>query len=364
MSLVRLQNCIASDGLGSRKAPSVSRRGAGHAPAAPPPPAPPVPPAAAARAAGPGRRRAPITRSSAGPPGGSGVSGARPALPEAGAGGGGGRGGAGAGTGVGPLPPPYGAALRGARPGAAGPLPGAVRAARDGAAGSWRRGAGFARRRSEAGRGEGRVKTNTLKGGEKGKKREKQGKKNNKAGGGREGVGSAWRAAPALAGQRAERRDGAAGGGQRAQEAAPPAGGGPGQRQRQVRAPRRARGGGTEWRRGSSGRLQRVLSGGDSAGSGDLRAPGGCRALGGRGSRAPISDLLRRETNPTVGSELSPLEAGAAALRPRLLRKRRSGAERGNFVRERAALRGQRPGGGVRAPGERLLCCLGALDGY
>lgn len=181
-------------------------------------------------------------------------------------------------------------------------------------------------------------------------------------------MGSAWRAAPALAGQRAERRDGAAGGGQRAQEAAPPAGGGPGQRQRQrqrqVRAPRRARGGGTEWRRGSSGRLQRALSGGDSAGSGDLRAPGGCRALGGRGSRAPISDLLRRETNPTVGSELSPLETGAAALRPRLLRKRRSGAERGNFVRERAALRGQRPGGGVRAPGERLLCCLGALDGY
>lgn len=105
------------------------------------------------------------------------MSGARPALPEAGAGGGGGRGGAGAGTGVGPLPPPYGAALRGARPGAAGPLPGAVRAARDGAAGSWRRGAGFARRRSEAGRGEGRVKTNTLKGGEKGKKERETGEK-------------------------------------------------------------------------------------------------------------------------------------------------------------------------------------------
>lgn len=68
-------------------------------------------------------------------------------------------------------------------------------------------------------------------------------------------MGSAWRAAPALAGQRAERRDGAAGGGQRAQEAAPPAGGGPGQRQRQrqVRAPRRARGGGTEGRSGAAG---------------------------------------------------------------------------------------------------------------
>lgn len=92
LSLIRLRNCTASDGFGSRKAPSASRRGAGHAPAAPPPPATAVPPAGAARAAKPGRRSALVARSAAGPPGGSGVSGASPALPEAGTGGGGGRG--------------------------------------------------------------------------------------------------------------------------------------------------------------------------------------------------------------------------------------------------------------------------------
>lgn len=64
-----------------------------------------------------------------------------------------------------------------------------------------------------------------------------------------------------------------------------------------------------------------------------------------------------------VGFESSPLEAGATALRPRLLRKRRSGAERGNFVWERAALRGQRPGGGVRAPGNAcFVVCKRRMD--
>lgn len=249
-----------------------------------------------------------------------------------------------------------------------------MRAARDGVAGSWRRGAGFARRRSEAGRGEGRVKTNTLKGGEKGKTREKRGKKKKIIVRQEEG-GKGWalRGAPPPRWLGSEQSAGmgrpAGGSGRRRQprrRAAAP-GSGSGRYGHRGGHGARGRSGGAgpspAGRRGSLGQLQRALSGGVSAGSGDLRAPGGCQALGGRGSCAPISDLLRRKANPRVGFESSPLEAGATALRPRLLRKRRSGAERGNFVWERAALRGQRPGGGVRAPGNAcFVVCKRRMD--